>query len=84
MQHIASTNFCRFTKTSFMPDYIIKTKNKREEKVVKAFLSSLDIDFYTEAQEEEALYKKMTRDQQTRKLNETEKEDFIKQMKSAK
>jgi len=41
-----------------MAEYIIKTKSKKEEKVVKAFLSSLDIDFYTEAQQEKALYKK--------------------------
>lgn len=67
-----------------MPEYIIKTKNKKEEKVVKAFLSSLDIDFYTEEQEEEALYRKMKTDQKTRLLTETEKENFIKQMKAAK
>jgi hypothetical protein len=67
-----------------MPEYIIRTKNKKEEKVVKAFLSSMDIDFYTEAQEEEALYNKMTTDRATPILNETQKDSFIKQLKSSK
>ncbi len=67
-----------------MAEYIIKTKNKKEEQVVKAFLSSLDIEFYTEVQEEEALYKKMQSDRKTKLLNQTEKEDFIKQLKSTK
>ncbi len=67
-----------------MAEYIIKTKNKKEEKVVRAFLSSLDIDFHTEAQEEEALYNKMQMDRKTRLLNQNEKENFIQQLKSAK
>lgn len=65
-----------------MDEYIIKAKSKNEEKVVKAFLSSLDIDYYTEVQEEEALYKKMQVDRKTRLLNQ--KENFIKQLQSAK
>ncbi len=67
-----------------MAEYIIKTKSKKEEKVIEAFLSSLDIDFHTEDQEEEALYRKMQMDRKTRLLNQKEKEDFIKQLKSAK
>lgn len=67
-----------------MAEYIIKTKSKKEEKVVEAFLSSLDINFYTEAQEEEALYKKMQMDRKTKLLNQNEKENFIEQLKSAK
>ena len=35
-----------------MAEYIVKTKNKKEEKVVEAFLSSLDIDFHTQAEED--------------------------------
>jgi len=66
-----------------MAEYIIKTKSKKEEKVVKAFLSSLDIDFYTEAQQEKALYKKMETDRKTPLLNHSEKETFIRQLKSA-
>lgn len=67
-----------------MAEYIIKTKSKKEEKVVKAFLSSLDIDFHTEEQEEEALYEKMQTDRKTRLLNQNEKEDFLKRLTSAK
>jgi len=67
-----------------MVEYIIKTKSKKEEKVVKAFLSSLDIDFHTEEQDEEALYEKMQMNQKTSLLNQNEKEDFIEQIKSAK
>lgn len=51
--------------------------------MVKAFLSSLDIDFYTEAQQEKALYKKMETDRKTPLLNHSEKETFIRQLKSA-
>lgn len=40
--------------------------------------------FHTEAQEEEALYKKMQADWKTRLLKQNEKEDFIKQLKTAK
>ncbi|MEJ7681081.1 MAG: hypothetical protein WKG06_25155 [Segetibacter sp.] len=67
-----------------MAEYMIKTKNRKEGKVVEAFLSSLDIDFYTEAQQEKALYKKMQVDRKTRLLNQNEKENFIKQLKSTK
>jgi len=65
-------------------EYTIKTKNKKEEKLVEVFLSGLDIEFYTEAQEQEALYNKMKIDQQTPKLSKTEKENFIKRMTTAK
>ena len=80
----ASTNSVALQKGVFMPEYIIRTKNKKEEKVVKAFLSSLDIDFYTDAQKEEVLYNKMTTDRKTRLLGENEKDSFIKQLKSSK
>jgi hypothetical protein len=68
-----------------MAEYIGRIKNKKEEKIVQAFLSSLNIDFYTAAQEEEeALYNKMKTDQKTRVLTVNEKEIFLKQLKSAK
>ena len=71
-------------KGVFMPEYIIRTKNKKEEKVVKAFLSSLNIHFHTKAQEEEVLYPKMANDHATGVLTETEKDSFIKQLKFSK
>ncbi|MDB5246406.1 MAG: hypothetical protein JWQ40_800 [Segetibacter sp.] len=67
-----------------MAEFIIKTKSKKEEKIVKAFLSSLDIDFYDEQQEEEGLHRKMQIDRKTRLLTPDEKESFIVQLKSAK
>jgi len=67
-----------------MAEYIVRTKNKKEEKVIEAFLSSLDIDFHTQAQEDEALYKAMQDDRKTPLLNKEEKEEFLKQLKSAK
>jgi hypothetical protein len=70
-------------KTS-MAEYIVKTKSKKEEKVVEAFLSSLEIDFHTQEQEDKVLYKTMEEDRKTRLLNEDEKATFIEQLKSAK
>ncbi len=67
-----------------MSEYIVKTKSKKEEKVVEAFLSSLEIDFHTLAQEDEALYKVMEEDRKTPLLNKQQKEEFLKQLKSAK
>ncbi len=67
-----------------MSEYIVKTKSKKEEKVVEAFLSSLEIDFHTQAQEDEVLYKLMEEDRKTPLLNKQQKEDFLKQLKSAK
>ncbi len=67
-----------------MSEYIVKTKSKKEEKVVEAFLSSLEIDFHTLSQEDEVLYKVMEEDRKTPLLNKQQKEDFLKQLKSAK
>ena len=38
---------------------IVTPKNKKEEKVLKAFLKSVSIGFYSEAEEDAALYKAM-------------------------
>lgn len=62
---------------SFM-DLIVKTKNKKEEKIVQAFLSSLDIDYHSEAQEDKALYKAMSEGRKTRKLTAQERARFLK------
>ncbi len=66
-----------------MTELIVKTKNKREEKVVQAFLDSLDIGYYTEAQEEKALYRAMQVGKKTRRLTPKEKEAFLKMLKNA-
>jgi len=67
-----------------MAEYIVKTKGKKEEKVVEAFLLSLDIEFHTQAQEDEAFYKVMQQDRKTPLLNKQQKEDFIQQLTSPK
>ena len=67
-----------------MADYIVKIKSKKEEKVVRAFLSSMAIDFYTDAEEEAAFYNAMQNDRKTPLLTTTDKENFMEQLKSAK
>jgi hypothetical protein len=52
--------------------------------VVRAFLSSLNIGFYSEAEEETALANAMQKGRKTALLNKTEKADFLKQLKRAK
>jgi len=64
-------------------DLIVKTRNKKEEKIVQAFLDSLDIDYFTEIQEEKALYKAMQEGKKTRHLTQKEKEVFINSLKNA-
>lgn len=64
-------------------DLFVKTRNKKEEKIVKAFLNSLDMDYFTEIQEEKALYEAMKEGKQTRRLTQKEKESFIKSLKNA-
>lgn len=67
-----------------MAELVIKTKNKKEEKVVKAFLESLEIEYLTEVQEEQALYKAMQKGKKSKTLTEREKVSFVKKLKSAK
>ncbi|WP_026769116.1 hypothetical protein [Asinibacterium sp. OR53] len=63
---------------------IINPRNKQQEKVVKAFLSSLDIGFYSEAEEDAALVNAMQKGKKTALLTKTEKADFLKRLKQAK
>ncbi len=63
---------------------IINPKNKQQEKVVKAFLNSLNIGFYSEAEEEAALANAMLKGRKTALLTKTEKVDFLKRLKQAK
>jgi hypothetical protein len=63
---------------------IINPKNKQQEKVVMAFLSSLNIGFHSEAEEDAALAIAMQKGRKTALLNKTEKADFLKQLKQAK
>lgn len=60
---------------------IVNPKNRQQEKVVRAFLTSLEIGFHSEAEENEALYKAMQVGRKTRLLTKAEKEDFLKRLK---
>ncbi len=42
-----------------MPLIIIDTKNKKQQRIIHAFLDSLEVDYHTEAQEDKALYNAM-------------------------
>ncbi|MBX9783889.1 MAG: hypothetical protein K2X48_11425 [Chitinophagaceae bacterium] len=67
-----------------MSEIIVRTKSKRQEKVVKNFSESLDIDYMTEAQEEEALYQAMKKGRKTKTLPPKEQEAFLRKLKLAK
>lgn len=64
--------------------FIVTPKNKKEEKVLKAFLNSLQIGFHSEAEEDVALYNAMQKGRKSVLLNKMEKTDFIKRLKQAK
>ena len=59
---------------------VVETKNKNEEKVLKAFLSSLKIGFRTEADEDAALYAAMVNGRKTKLLGKVAKTNFVKQL----
>ena len=63
---------------------IINPRNKQQEKVVRAFLSSLNIGFHSEAEEDAALVNAMQKGKKTALLTTTEKADFLKRLKHAK
>jgi hypothetical protein len=63
---------------------IINPRNRQQEKVVKAFLNSLNIGFYSEAEEDAALVNAIQKGRKTTLLNKTEKVDFLKRLKQAK
>lgn len=67
-----------------MADLVVRIKNKKEEKVVKAFLDSLEIDYLTEVQEEQALYNAMEKGKKSKLLTTKEKQNFLIKLKSAK
>jgi hypothetical protein len=63
---------------------IINPKNKQQEKVVRAFLSSLNIGFHSEAEEDAALALAIEKGRKTSLLNKTEKADFLRRLKQTK
>jgi hypothetical protein len=67
-----------------MPEIIVRAKTKKQERAVKSFLESLDIEFMTEAQEEAALYNAMLKGKKTKTLSAKEQDAFLKKLKQAK
>ena len=63
---------------------IVNPKNKSEEKVLKAFLNSLEIGYYTEQEEDKALHAAMVSGRKTKKLSKAEKAGFLKNLSSEK
>lgn len=63
---------------------IIETKNKAQEKVLKAFLNSLEIGYRTEAEEDAALYAAMVNGRKTKLLTKSEKLSFVKSLSGKK
>ena len=64
--------------------FIVTPKNKKEEIVLKAFLTSLSIGFHSESEEDAALYKAMQKGRRTALLSKDEKAAFIKRLKKSK
>jgi predicted Ser/Thr protein kinase len=67
-----------------MPDIIVKAKTKKQEKAIKNFLESLDVEYMTEVQEEAALYNAMLKGKKTKTLSAKEQDAFLKKLKQAK
>ena len=62
---------------------VVNPKNKQQEKVIKAFMQSLDISFHTEAEEDAALYTAMQKGRKTALAKENEKQAFLAKLKNA-
>ncbi len=67
-----------------MPTIVIDTKNKKQEKIIQAFLNSLEVSYYTEVQEEQALYNAMQKGKKTKLLSTEEKKQFVKSLNNGK
>lgn len=63
---------------------IVTPKTKKEEKIVKAFLNSLEIGFRSEEDEEAALLNAMKKGRKSRLLKTTERDQFLQKLKTAK
>jgi len=60
---------------------IITLKNKQQEKIVKAFLNSLEIGFHSESEEDAALFAAMQKGRKSPLLNSTQKKVFLHNLK---
>jgi MinD superfamily P-loop ATPase len=67
-----------------MPTIIIDTKSKKKEKIIQDFLEKLEVNFYTEVQEEEALYNAMKKGKKSKLLSPNERKSFLNSLKNGK
>ncbi|MEP7106952.1 MAG: hypothetical protein ABI760_03205 [Ferruginibacter sp.] len=63
---------------------LVTPKNKQQEKVIKAFLNSLAIGFYSVAEEDAALYNAMQKGRKTPLLSKAQKTVFLQHLKQVK
>ena len=63
--------------------YIVKPKNKKQEKALEAILDELAIVYYTEEMEDAAILKAMEKGKRSRLLTGREKAKFLTKLKSA-
>ncbi len=63
---------------------VVIPKNKKEEKIIKAFMQSLQINFHSEEEEDAALHSAMKQGRKTPLANEKEKEAFLAKLNSTK
>ena len=63
---------------------IVETKNKAQEKALKAFLNSLEIGYRTEAEEDAALHAAMVNGRKTKLLTKSQKLSFLKSLSGKK
>lgn len=66
-----------------MPTIIVDIKSKKKEKLIQEFLEKLEVSFYTEAQEEEAIYNAMKKGKKS-KLLPNEEKSFLNSLKNGK
>ena len=67
-----------------MSTIIIDTKSKKKEKIIQDFLEKLEVSFYTEVQEEEAIYNAMKKGKKSKLLSPDEKKRFLNSLKNGK
>jgi hypothetical protein len=60
---------------------IITPKNKKQEKIVKAFLNSLEIGFHSESEEDAAIYVAIQKGRKSPLLSTNQKKAFLHNLK---
>ncbi len=82
----ANKEFSAITDTGYLYEmtYIVKPKNKKQEKALEAILNELAIDYYTEEMEDTAILNAMEKGKRSQLLTLEEKTKFLTKLRSAK